>query len=67
MSSNKKFTIKNGKNGQFAQKIEDTDGVAVQTEASHEWVIKRVKGQTDAYQCVCFDTVIPCLYAVAYL
>ncbi|CUA72926.1 hypothetical protein RSOLAG22IIIB_10397 [Rhizoctonia solani] len=50
LSSNKKFTIKNGKSGQFAQKSDDTDGVTVQTESTHVWVIRQVKGMTDTYQ-----------------
>lgn len=50
LSTNKKFTIKNAKSGQFAQKSEDTDGVVAQTESTHVWVIKRVKGTTDTYQ-----------------
>ncbi|KAG8689076.1 hypothetical protein FRC11_004176 [Ceratobasidium sp. 423] len=52
LSSNKKFTIKNAKSGQFAQKSDDTDGVTVQTESAHVWVIKQVKGMTDTYQLI---------------
>ncbi|KAG8778657.1 hypothetical protein FRC12_024873 [Ceratobasidium sp. 428] len=50
LSSNKKFTIKNAKSGQFAQKSDDTDGVTAQSESTHVWVIKQVKGMTDTYQ-----------------
>ncbi|QRV78950.1 von willebrand factor type A domain protein [Ceratobasidium sp. AG-Ba] len=50
LSSSKKFTIKNAKSDQFAQKSPDTDGVITQTESSHVWVIKQVKSQPDAYQ-----------------
>ncbi|KAG8775974.1 hypothetical protein FRC12_001168 [Ceratobasidium sp. 428] len=50
LSSNKKFTIKNAKSGQFAQKSDDTDGVTAQSESNHVWVIKQVKGMTDTYQ-----------------
>ncbi|KAG8724908.1 hypothetical protein FRC09_012321 [Ceratobasidium sp. 395] len=47
-----KFTIKNAKSGQFAQKSDDTDGVTAQSESTHVWVIKQVKGMTDTYHCL---------------